>query len=48
MKFAVDKLLLLMAPMAPYVTAELWERRHPGEHIHELRGRPSTPTGRRP
>jgi leucyl-tRNA synthetase len=33
--FAVDSLLLLMAPMAPHITAELWERRHPGEHIHE-------------
>jgi leucyl-tRNA synthetase len=31
---AVDTLLLLMAPMAPHVTAELWERRHPGEHVH--------------
>ncbi|MEA2932572.1 MAG: leucyl-tRNA synthetase, partial [Actinomycetota bacterium] len=35
-KFAVDSLLLLMAPMVPHVTAELWERRHPGEDIHEL------------
>ncbi|MBV8159899.1 MAG: leucine--tRNA ligase, partial [Acidimicrobiia bacterium] len=34
-EFAVDALLLLMAPMAPHVTAELWERRHPGQHIHE-------------
>ena len=25
---AVDTLLLLLAPMAPHVTAELWERRH--------------------
>jgi leucyl-tRNA synthetase len=25
---AVDALLLLMAPMTPHVTAELWERRH--------------------
>jgi leucyl-tRNA synthetase len=33
--FAVDSLLLLLAPMAPHITAELWERRHPGEHIHE-------------
>jgi leucyl-tRNA synthetase len=33
--FAVDSLLLLLAPMAPHVTAELWERRHPGEHVHE-------------
>jgi leucyl-tRNA synthetase len=34
--FAVDTLLLLLAPAAPHITAELWERRHPGEHIHEL------------
>ena len=27
---AFDALLLVMAPMAPHVTAELWERRHPG------------------
>jgi len=33
--FAVDSLLLVMAPMAPHITAELWERRHSGEHIHE-------------
>jgi leucyl-tRNA synthetase len=26
-----DSLLLLLAPMAPHVTAELWEERHPGE-----------------
>ena len=30
---AVDSLLLLLAPMTPHLTAELWERRH-GEHIH--------------
>jgi leucyl-tRNA synthetase len=30
---AVDTLLLLLAPMAPHVTAELWERRR-GGHIH--------------
>ena len=34
---AVDALLLLMAPMAPHVAAELWERRHPGEHVHAQR-----------
>jgi leucyl-tRNA synthetase len=28
MESAVDSLLLLMAPMTPHVTAELWERRH--------------------
>jgi leucyl-tRNA synthetase len=27
---AVDSLLLLLAPMAPHITAELWEERHPG------------------
>ena len=31
---AVDTLLLLLAPMAPHITAELWERRH-GTHVHE-------------
>jgi leucyl-tRNA synthetase len=31
---ALDTLLLLMAPMAPHVTAELWERRN-GGHVHE-------------
>jgi leucyl-tRNA synthetase len=33
--FAIDQLLLLMAPMAPHVTAELWEQRR-GDHIHAL------------
>ncbi len=32
---AVDTLLLLMAPMTPHITAELWSRRHDGAHIHE-------------
>ncbi len=32
---AVDALLLLLAPMAPHITAELWERRHAGAEIHE-------------
>ena len=26
-----------MAPTAPHITAELWERRHPGEHVHAQR-----------
>jgi leucyl-tRNA synthetase len=30
---AIDTLLLLLAPMAQHVTAELWERRH-ATHIH--------------
>ena len=32
--FAVDTVLKLLAPAAPHITAELWERRHPGEHVH--------------
>ena len=32
---AVDTLLMLMAPMAPHVTAELRERRH-GDDVHRL------------
>jgi leucyl-tRNA synthetase len=31
---ALDTLLLLLAPMAPHITAELWERRR-GTHVHE-------------
>ena len=32
---SVDTLILLLAPMAPHVTAELWERRHGhGERAH--------------
>ncbi|MEJ7844029.1 MAG: leucine--tRNA ligase [Acidimicrobiales bacterium] len=33
--FAVDTLLLLLAPMCPHITAELWARRHDGDHLHE-------------
>jgi leucyl-tRNA synthetase len=34
--FAIDTLLLLLAPMAPHITAELWERRHgDGPTVHE-------------
>ena len=48
---AVDTLLLLMAPMAPHITAELWVRRHDDEHVHETalaagRSRPSSPSTR--
>jgi leucyl-tRNA synthetase len=33
---AIDGLLLVLAPMAPHVAAELWERRHgEGAHVHE-------------
>jgi leucyl-tRNA synthetase len=31
---AVDALILLMAPMAPHISAELWARRHGGAHVH--------------
>jgi leucyl-tRNA synthetase len=34
---ALDALLLLLAPMTPHLTAELWARRHDGEHVHEQR-----------
>ncbi len=35
---ALDTLLLLLAVMAPHVTAELWELRHPGEpSVHRRR-----------
>ena len=32
---AIDTLLLLLAPLAPHLPAELYQRRH-GQHIHEL------------
>jgi leucyl-tRNA synthetase len=35
--FAVDTLLLLLAPMTPHVSAELWELRHDGAHVHTQR-----------
>src|SRR4051812_23454275 len=34
-EFAIDTLLQLLAPMAPHVSAELWARRHDGQHVHE-------------
>jgi leucyl-tRNA synthetase len=36
---AVDALLLLMAPMTPHVTAELWERRH-GADVPSVHAQP--------
>jgi leucyl-tRNA synthetase len=34
--FAIDTLLKLLAPMAPHITAELWERRHgQGATVHD-------------
>jgi leucyl-tRNA synthetase len=35
--FAIDSLLLLLAPMAPHLSAELWERLHDGAHVHTQR-----------
>jgi leucyl-tRNA synthetase len=35
--FAIDSLLLLLAPMAPHLSAELWERLHDGSHVHTQR-----------
>src|SRR5207248_1611534 len=36
--FALDTMLLLMAPMTPHITAELWERRHgSGSQVHAQR-----------
>ena len=33
-----DALCLLLAPMTPHVTAEIWDRRHPGQpSVHEQR-----------
>ncbi len=38
---AADSLLSLLAPLAPHITAELWERRHPGEPSVHLQRWPS-------
>jgi leucyl-tRNA synthetase len=37
---ALDTLLMLLAPMTPHITAELWERRHPGEPSVHLQSWP--------
>jgi leucyl-tRNA synthetase len=35
---AIDVLVALLAPLSPHVTAELWQRRHPGEpSVHATR-----------
>jgi leucyl-tRNA synthetase len=31
---AIDSLLLLLAPIAPHMAEELWQRRHPGPSVH--------------
>jgi leucyl-tRNA synthetase len=37
---AIDVLVKLLAPMAPHVTAEIWEERHPGEKSVHLESWP--------
>jgi leucyl-tRNA synthetase len=34
---AIDSLLLLLAPIAPHISEELWQRRHPGASVHMQR-----------
>jgi leucyl-tRNA synthetase len=34
---AIDSLLLLLAPIAPHIGEELWQRRHPGPSVHVQR-----------
>lgn len=34
---AVDSLLLMLAPIAPHISEELWQRRHPGASVHVQR-----------
>jgi leucyl-tRNA synthetase len=34
---AIDSLLLMLAPIAPHISEELWQRRHPGPSIHVQR-----------
>jgi leucyl-tRNA synthetase len=31
---AIDSLLLMLAPSAPHISEELWQRRHPGPSVH--------------
>jgi leucyl-tRNA synthetase len=38
---ALDALLSLLSPLSPHVTAELWERRHPGEPSVHLQSWPA-------
>jgi leucyl-tRNA synthetase len=32
---ATDKLLLMLAPITPFITEELWQRRHAGASVHD-------------
>jgi leucyl-tRNA synthetase len=34
---AVDSLVLMLAPIAPHISEELWQRRHPGASVHVQR-----------
>ena len=31
---AIETLILMMAPIAPFISEELWQRRHPGASVH--------------
>jgi len=33
-KEAIDMFLLMLAPVMPFITEELWQKRHPGKSIH--------------
>jgi leucyl-tRNA synthetase len=35
LEHAVDALLELLAPAVPHIAAELWARRHTGDHVHD-------------
>ena len=34
---ALDSLLLMLAPIAPHISEDLWQRRHPGASVHVQR-----------
>jgi leucyl-tRNA synthetase len=38
---ALDSLTLMLAPLTPHLTAEIWERRHPGEPSVHLQSWPA-------
>ena len=34
---AMDTLILMLAPITPFLSEELWQRRHPGRSVHQQR-----------